>query len=128
MRTGTSAEHLLVGTRLRLLFHCSAVPADSEFKRNFRLILSSLNQMKSFPLYLNGELTFTEKVAVVIDPATAEPIGRMSLITRPTLAKAIQDAHAAFAGWRHMPGKARGELLHLIANELHRRRDEVARL
>src|SRR6185503_6323901 len=41
---------------------------------------------------------------------------------------AIKDAHDAFTSWRHLPGKGRGELLNAVASELHRRRDEVARL
>jgi succinate-semialdehyde dehydrogenase/glutarate-semialdehyde dehydrogenase len=51
----------------------------------------------------------------------------MSAIDRPRLAHAIRDAHAAFAGWREVTGKARGEYLRKIASELERRRDEIAR-
>src|SRR5207245_11530437 len=35
---------------------------------------------------------------------------------------------AAFGAWRQLPGKGRGELLHKVANELQRRREEIARL
>ena len=84
--------------------------------------------MKTYPVYLNGDLTITEKTYVVNNPATGEAFARMSAMDRPRVAQAIADAQAAFLGWRHLPGKGRGELLYKIANELHRRREEVARL
>jgi succinate-semialdehyde dehydrogenase/glutarate-semialdehyde dehydrogenase len=83
--------------------------------------------MKIYPLYLNGEFVTTDKHFPVRNPATTEVIGEMSSVDRPRLKKAIQDAHAAFAGWRALTAKARGEFLHKIANELERRRDEIAR-
>jgi succinate-semialdehyde dehydrogenase/glutarate-semialdehyde dehydrogenase len=84
--------------------------------------------MKIYPIYLNGELTVTETTYVVTNPAKAEPIGRMSSVDRPVVAQAIQDAHTAFKSWRQLPGKGRGELLYQVGNELHRRREEIARL
>src|SRR5207247_5976926 len=64
----------------------------------------------------------------VNNPATGDLVARMSCVDRATVALAIKNAHAAFGPWRQLPGKGRGELLHSIANELHRRREEVARL
>ena len=84
--------------------------------------------MKTYPVYLNGELTFTENSYVVNNPATEEAVARMSVVDRPVVFQAIADGHAAFPAWRQLPGKARGDLLYKIANELHRRREEIARL
>src|SRR6266404_4358394 len=84
--------------------------------------------MKTYPVYLNGDLTITEKTFVVKNPATGESFAQMSFVDRSVVAQAIQDAHAAFGGWRHLSGKGRGEMLHKIAGELHRRREEIARL
>jgi succinate-semialdehyde dehydrogenase / glutarate-semialdehyde dehydrogenase len=64
----------------------------------------------------------------VINPATTEPFARMSVVDRAKVAKAVGDAHAAFLLWRQIPGKSRGELLNKIADELHRRREDIARL
>jgi succinate-semialdehyde dehydrogenase/glutarate-semialdehyde dehydrogenase len=83
--------------------------------------------MKVYPLYLNGEFVTTEKHFSVRNPATTDVIAEMSALDRPRLKQAVQDAHAAFAGWRALTAKARGEFLHKAANELERRRDEVAR-
>ena len=83
--------------------------------------------MKTYPLYLNGEFVTTTKLFPVRNPATGRAFAQMSAIDRPRLAQAIQDAHAAFAGWRALTGKARGEYLRKIANELERRQDEIAR-
>jgi len=84
--------------------------------------------MKTYPVYLKGEPIITETTLPVTNPATGEVFARMCTVDRAAIARAIQDAHAAFAQWRQLPGKGRGELLHSIANELHRRREEVARL
>ncbi len=83
--------------------------------------------MKIYPLYLNGEFVTTDRHFSVRNPATTEVIAEMSAVDRPRLKQAIQDAHAAFAGWRALTAKARGEFLHKIAHELERRRDEIAR-
>jgi succinate-semialdehyde dehydrogenase/glutarate-semialdehyde dehydrogenase len=83
--------------------------------------------MKIYPLYLNGEFVTTERNFSVKNPATTLGIAEMSSVDRPRLKQAIQDAHAAFAGWRALTAKARGEFLHKIANELERRHDEIAR-
>src|SRR5436309_7226107 len=84
--------------------------------------------MKTYPLYLNGELKITEKTFPVVNPASGEAFARMSALERNEVHQAIKDAHTAFSGWRQLPGKARGELLHKVANELQRRREELARL
>jgi succinate-semialdehyde dehydrogenase/glutarate-semialdehyde dehydrogenase len=83
--------------------------------------------MKSYPLFLNGEFVTTEKQFPVKNPSTTEVLGQMSAIDRPLLKKAIQDAHTAFAGWRALTAKARGDFLRKIAAELERRKDEIAR-
>ncbi len=84
--------------------------------------------MKTYPLYLNGEFIQTEPAWNVVNPATGEAFARISTINRARLAQAIVDADAAFAGWRQLTAKARGEYLRRIAAELERRRDEIARL
>src|SRR5436190_8602365 len=85
-------------------------------------------QLKTYPVYLNGELTITEHSYIVINPATGEGFARMSTVNRSTVSQAIADAQAAFSSWRQLPAKSRGDLLTKIANELHRRREEIARL
>ena len=84
--------------------------------------------MKTYPLYLNGELRVTDQSYAVRNPATGEVFARMSKVDRPAVTQALFDANVAFQSWRQIPGKTRGEWLHKIANELHRRREEVARL
>src|SRR5205085_9111780 len=84
--------------------------------------------MKTYPVYLNGELTVMETTRAVTNPATGEVVARMSTVSRSDVARALEHAQAAFHGWRHLLGKGRGELLNKIANEVHRRREEIARL
>src|SRR6185295_19628151 len=46
-------------------------------------------QMKTYPVYLNGDLTVTEKFSQVRNPATGEVFARMSVLGRPVVAQAI---------------------------------------
>ncbi|HWX23213.1 MAG TPA: NAD-dependent succinate-semialdehyde dehydrogenase [Candidatus Binatia bacterium] len=83
--------------------------------------------MKVHPLYLNGKWVSTAFTLRVVNPATNEPFAEVCAVKRDAVAQVIQDAHAASAGWRRLTGKARGEYLRKIADELERRRDEIAR-
>jgi len=84
--------------------------------------------MKTYPLYLNGEWVASETTVPVMNPATGEAFARMSTVPRARVAKALEDAHAAFGTWRQQTAKARGEFLQKIAAEVESRRDEIARL
>src|ERR1043166_5678845 len=84
--------------------------------------------MRNYPVYLNGELKVTVEGYFVTNPANGEILAQMSTVGRQEVAQAIEAAHAAFATWRQVPGKSRGEYLHKIADELERRREETARL
>jgi succinate-semialdehyde dehydrogenase/glutarate-semialdehyde dehydrogenase len=84
--------------------------------------------MKTYSVYLNGELTITEKTYEVTNPAKGEAFARMSQVDRSVAAQAIQHAHTVLPIWRNLPGKKRGELLRQVATEVHRRRDEIARI
>lgn len=83
--------------------------------------------MKIYPLYLNGSFVATESSTAVTNPATGEVFARISSGTRAQVKQAVADAHAAFAGWRALTGKTRGEWLLKIAAEVEKRREEIAR-
>lgn len=84
--------------------------------------------MKTYPLYLNGEWTVSGPFQPVINPSNEEMIAQVSTIDQSGVAKAIDDAHRAFPGWRKQTGRTRGEFLHAIADELESRADEIADL
>jgi succinate-semialdehyde dehydrogenase/glutarate-semialdehyde dehydrogenase len=84
--------------------------------------------MKTHPVYLNGDWLVMPESVPIRNPATDEVIARMSVVDRGLVAQAIRDAHAAFVGWRQLTAKARGEFLHQLAQELERRRNDIARL
>jgi len=84
--------------------------------------------MKTYPLYLNGQFVTSDPAWKVINPATGEPFAKISTVDRPKVAQALADAHAAFASWRELTAKTRGQFLHRIASELEGRREEIARL
>lgn len=83
--------------------------------------------MKVYPLYLNGQWVRTQKTIPIVNPATTETFAEICTVDRAAVAKAVRDAHAAFPAWRALTGKARGVFLTKIADELERRRDEIAR-
>jgi succinate-semialdehyde dehydrogenase/glutarate-semialdehyde dehydrogenase len=83
--------------------------------------------MKPHLLYLNGAWLRTPSTLRVVNPATGDVFAEVCTVNRPTIAQAVQDAHAAFQSWRRLTGKARGDYLRKIADELERRRDEIAR-
>jgi succinate-semialdehyde dehydrogenase/glutarate-semialdehyde dehydrogenase len=83
--------------------------------------------MKAYPLYLNGQWVHSEKTIRVVNPSTTEVFAEICTVNRAAVAQAIADAHAAFAGWRALTGKARGAFLNKIADEVEKRRDEIAR-
>lgn len=83
--------------------------------------------MKTHPVYLNGDFICTEETVPVLNPANGETVALMSLVGRTKVAEALKDANEAFAVWRTVTSKSRGELLVRIADELERRRGEIAR-
>jgi len=92
-----------------------------------RFTVWAQRRMKTYPLYLNGQWHTSDASLPVVNPASGEVFARVSVVDRVWLSDAIQHAHKAFAGWRQVTGKGRGELLHRIADELEQRREEVAR-
>jgi succinate-semialdehyde dehydrogenase/glutarate-semialdehyde dehydrogenase len=82
---------------------------------------------KVYPVYLNGQWVRTQKTIRIVNPASGEAFAEVCAVDRAAVAQAITDAHAAFPGWRALTAKARGEFLHKIAEEMQRRRDEIAR-
>ena len=84
--------------------------------------------MKIHPLYLRGEWRRTDATLDVVNPATGEAFAKACTVGRREVAQALDDAQLAFAAWRALSGKARGEHLRKIADELERRTDEIARV
>lgn len=84
--------------------------------------------MKTYPVYLNGEFVTGGSPISVVNPATGEAFASIATVTKTQTKQAIDDAQAAFAGWRALTGKARGEFLHKIAAEVDARKDELAKL
>src|SRR5665213_486903 len=82
--------------------------------------------MKIHPLYLNGEWIRTQKTIRVVNPSTTEVFAEICTVDRAAVAQAVADAHTAFPAWRAPTGKARGAFLNKIADELEKRRDEIA--
>src|SRR5205807_8404032 len=84
--------------------------------------------MKTHGVYLNGAFHIPETSYEVKNPASGEVIARMCSVSRAVVAQAVADAHNAFARWKRLPAKSRGEFLFKIADELQKRAEEIAKL
>ena len=83
---------------------------------------------KSYCSYVHGEWIKTDSSFEVVDPATAQAFARVSTIESSHLKGALGAAQDALPGWRSTTAKDRGFLLHRIADEIVRRREEIARI
>jgi succinate-semialdehyde dehydrogenase / glutarate-semialdehyde dehydrogenase len=84
--------------------------------------------MKTITSYMGGKWVAGEVEHETINPATGEVVMRAGLVSREGVAAAVRAAHGAFAGWRGMSGKQRGEYLRRVAEGLLGRKEEVAEL
>ena len=84
--------------------------------------------MKTYPVFVNGNWEVTLNTIPIINPATGNQFAQISVLTRAQVSEAIARAHEAFLKWRHVPGRARGDLLLRIAEQMERRKEEIARL
>jgi aldehyde dehydrogenase (NAD+) len=69
---------------------------------------------------------YTGGALAVRSPITGEVIGRTTAAASPDAA--IAAAHEAFLAWRAVPAPRRGELVRLLADELHAERETLGRL
>lgn len=81
----------------------------------------------SYCSYLDGQWVRTGNEFEVVNPATAQPFARVSTIDKSQLKGALRAAETALPEWRAMTGKGRGALLHRVADEIGRRKAEIAR-
>jgi len=84
--------------------------------------------MDSYELFLNGTWQDSGNHLKVLDPSTGLPFAKVATVEREAVRQAIEDAEAAFSGWRELTALARSEYLLAIAEELGKRADKVARL
>jgi len=82
----------------------------------------------SFRSYLGGKWIKTEEEVKVVNPATAQPFASVSKVDHAQLKAALTTAEAALPAWRNTTAKDRGILLHKVADELIRRKAEIARI
>lgn len=78
--------------------------------------------------YIAGQWVQTNRSIDVVDPATAKPFAKIQAIDKPAVTAALEAAEAALGPWRATSARDRGQLLHRVAEELVRRKAEIARL
>src|SRR5207247_904015 len=70
---------------------CFGKRSDSRGSSRKADVVSEIFRMRTYPIYLNGDLTVTERFCTVKNPATGEAFARMSVVGRPMVAQALQD-------------------------------------
>jgi len=78
--------------------------------------------------YLNGQWVGGGESFEVVNPATGKAFAKVASVSREQVKQALADAQAAFEGWRSLPAKVRADFLLVVAAELAKRTDEVAKL
>jgi succinate-semialdehyde dehydrogenase/glutarate-semialdehyde dehydrogenase len=81
----------------------------------------------SYGSYLGGKWLKSEDRFQVVDPATAQPIARVSRIGKNEIQEALRCAEAARPAWVALSAKDRGRMLHKVADELVLRKAQIAR-
>ena len=84
--------------------------------------------MTSYSLYLAGQWRQPGPPIDVLNPATGEVVGQVATVDRAAVAEALGAADEAFAAWRQLPAKQRGDYLTAVADSLQGRADEMARV
>ncbi len=84
-------------------------------------------QEKLHKVYLDGKWIETGEEIQVKNPATGEAFASVAAVNRDHVRAAFATAQASFAAWRGMTAKERGSLLLRVAEEVHKRADEIAR-
>ncbi len=77
--------------------------------------------------YIAGEWVQTKDQREVIDPSSGKAFAKVSSIQREHVTTALTAAEKAFSEWRQFSAVERGNLLRKVADELIRRRSEIAR-
>ncbi|MBZ0156676.1 MAG: L-glutamate gamma-semialdehyde dehydrogenase [Alphaproteobacteria bacterium] len=84
---------------------------------------------KKYPLFLGNEEVFTAREILSLNPACPdEVVGTVSSASREEAERAIREAKAAYAMWRKTPPGTRAGYLFRAAEEMRRRRFELAAL
>lgn len=78
--------------------------------------------------YVAGEWVETGQVVDVVDPASAEVVGRVPRCTAAEARAAVDAAVEAFGSWRSRPAIERAGVLHRMAAEMAERQTELATL
>ncbi|MFM1653632.1 NAD-dependent succinate-semialdehyde dehydrogenase [Brevibacillus sp. B_LB10_24] len=79
-------------------------------------------------MYINGAWIRTDETLDVINPATGEVVGQVSMSGREETKRAIASAKEAFPAWSGLAVDERVAYLHRIVAKLEQDRDKLARL
>jgi RHH-type proline utilization regulon transcriptional repressor/proline dehydrogenase/delta 1-pyrroline-5-carboxylate dehydrogenase len=103
--------------------------AENRERMNEALLSVREDLGRSFPLVIGGEEVTTENRTLSLNPAKPEEvIGRVSQASTGEAERAVREARRAWDTWRHTPAKERAGYLFRAAEEMRKRRFELAAL
>ena len=77
--------------------------------------------------YIGGEWVHTNDQLEIVDPSTGKAFAKASSVQQEQVRTALTIAEKAFSEWRQVSALERGNLLRKVADELIRRRSQIAR-
>lgn len=85
---------------------------------------------EGFGLFIDGQWRAASDgaTAAVMSPVTEKPVGEAPSATTDDTAAALEAAARGFAAWRDTGAFARADALHLVADEMTRRKDDAIRM
>ncbi len=83
-------------------------------------------QEKVHKVYLDGEWIETGEEMQVKNPATGDVFASVAAVNRDHVRAALTAAQKASPAWRSTTARERGALLHRVADEVHKRANEIA--
>jgi RHH-type proline utilization regulon transcriptional repressor/proline dehydrogenase/delta 1-pyrroline-5-carboxylate dehydrogenase len=82
---------------------------------------------KDYPLVINGKRIYSDQKSVSINPShLRQELGFISKASTLDVEEAIAAAREAFESWRHTPARERARVLLIAAEQMRRRRYELA--
>ncbi|WP_445152084.1 aldehyde dehydrogenase family protein [Baekduia sp. Peel2402] len=79
-----------------------------------------------YGLFIGGSFVDADNYAPTINPATEEPLAEIAQASEADVARAVEAARGAAAGWAKLPGLERGKYVFRIARLIQERARELA--
>lgn len=105
-------------------------PVKNESNKRVMTMEQTQGSLKDsvYGCFVDGAWMHTANTMDVIDPAYAKPFAKVCAVEQSVVTQALEAAEAALPAWRATPAVERAEVMQRCADELIRRRAEIAKV